>query len=181
MNTILIPIFAATNDVVTAVVESNPSSGASGGMPWWGWWGAAVVAVAAVAVAKIIKAAPSAEKLDEDELLNDVIAAVAKDEPNHDTLRTELDAAISGTAKLTSPALAAILRIEESYEKISSGKYRRRVSILRSKEGSSTGILSKVESDVSWEFLPDAVREEFVRTRQSKVARLIYEAGKDPS
>ena len=96
MNTILIPIFAATNDVVTAVVESIPSSGASGGMPWWGWWGAAVVAGAAVAVAKIIKAAPSAEKLDEDELLNDVIAAVAKDEPNHDTLRTELDAAISG-------------------------------------------------------------------------------------
>lgn len=181
MNMIVSLFVSATNDLARTVVESNPNSGSSGGIPWWGLGITAFIAVAAVAVARFIKAMPSAEKLDEDELLNDVIAAVAKNEPNHDTIRVELAAAISGTAKLTSPVLAAILRIEESYEKLPSGKYRRRVSILRSKEGSSAGILSKVESEVSWEYLPEAVREELIRTRQNKVARLIYESEKKAS
>ncbi len=177
MNTILIPLFAATNDVATTVAESISSPGSSGGIPWWGLGITAVAVVVAVAVVKHIKSVPSAEMLDNDELLNDILAAVAKNEPNRDALRNELAAGIAGTAKLTSPVLAAILRIEESFEKLPSGKYRRRVSILRRKDGSSAGVLTKVESEISWEYIPEAVREESIKTRQDKIARLIYEAG----
>ena len=176
MNTTLIPLFAATNDVATTVAGSTSSPGSLWGIPWWGLGITAVAVVAAVVVVRHIKAAPSAEKLDKDEILDDILAAVAKNEPNCDALRTELAAGIAGTAKLTSPVLAAILRIEESYEKLPSGKYRRRVSILRRKDGSSTGVLTKVESEISWEYVPEAVRGESIRTRQDKIARLIYEA-----
>lgn len=179
MTTLIIPLLAATNDVATAAADSASSAGSSGGFPWTGAGVVAVViAVAAVMARKYIKAQPSAEKHDKDELLNDVLAAVAKDEPNRDALRAELAAAIAGTAKPTSPALLSVLRIEESFEKLPSNKYRRRVSILRSKEGSPSGTLSKVESEVSWEYIPDAVRGEFIRTRQGKVARLVYVAEK---
>ena len=177
MNTILIPLFAATNDVATTVAEPTAFPRSFWGIPWWGLGITAVAVVAAAAVVKHIKASPSAEKLDKEELLNDILAAIAKNEPNCDALRTELAAGIDGTAKLTSPVLAAILRIEESFEKLPSGKYRRRVSILRRKNGSSAGVLTKVESEISWEYIPEAVREESIKTRQDKIARLIYEAG----
>ena len=177
MNTILIPLFAATNDVATTVAEPTAFPRSFWGIPWWGLGITAVAVVAAAAVVKHIKTAPSAEKLDKEELLNDILAARAKNEPNCDALRTELAAGIAGTAKLTSPVLAAILRIEESFEKLPSGKYRRRVSILRRKNGSSAGVLTKVESEISWEYIPEAVREESIKTRQDKIARLIYEAG----
>lgn len=178
MTSLLIPLLAATNDVATAAAGSASSSGPSAGTTWWWLGGAAVVAATAATVAKFVKSAPSAERLDKDELLDDILAVVAKDEPNRDALRTELAAVMTGTAKPASPALAALLRIEESYEKLPTGKYRRRVSILRSKGGSPSGMLSKVESEVSWEYVPEAVRGEFIRTRQGKVVRLIYEAEK---
>jgi len=180
MNAIFIPILAATNELAAAT-SAAADSGASGspGFPWTGAGIAAVaVAAAAVVLRKLVKSTPSAEKLDKDELVDDVLEAVAKNAPGREALRAELAAAIAGTAKPASPALAAILRIEESYEKLSSGKYRRRVSVLRSKEGSPAGTLSKIESEVGWEYVPDAVRGEFIRTRQDKVARLVYDAGK---
>lgn len=179
MYALLIPFLAATNDVASVTTSSTfPFIGFS-----WAGTGvvAAVIAVVAVAVRKSVKAQPSAEKLDKDELLNDVLAVIAKDEPNRDALRAELAAAIAGTAKPTFPALVSVLRVEESYEKLPSNKYRRRVSILRSKEESPSGTLSKVESEVSWEYIPDAVRGEFIRTRQDKIARLVYVAEKEES
>ena len=181
MISILIPLLAATNDVVaTAAADPASSPSSSGGIPWTGTGIAAVVVAAAVVLLrKYIKWAPSAEKLDGDELVNDVLAAVAKDMPNHEELRAELVTVLSGTAKPTSQALADILRIEESYEKLTSGKYRRRVSILKRKDGSATGTLSKVESEVSWEYIPDAIRARFIETRESKVVRRVYDAGKD--
>lgn len=177
MNAIFIPILAATNELAAATAAVGDSS--SPGFPWTGAGIAtAAIAAAAVVLRKIVKSSPSAEKLDKDELVDDVLEAVAKDAPGRDALRAELAAAIAGTAKPASPALAAILRIEESYEKLPSGKYRRRVSVLRRKEGSPSGILAKIESEVGWEYVPDAVRGEFIRTRQDKVARLVYDVGK---
>ena len=177
MNAIFIPILAATNELAAATAAVGDLS--SPGFPWTGAGIAtAAIAAAAVVLRKIVKSSPSAEKLDKDELVDDVLESVAKDEPGRDALRAELAAAIAGTAKPASPALAAILRIEESYEKLPSGKYRRRVSVLRRKEGSTSGILAKIESEVGWEYVPDAVRGEFIRTRQDKVARLVYDAGK---
>lgn len=177
MNAIFIPLLAATNELAAATAVAGDSG--SSGFPWPGAGiAAAAVAAAAVVLRKLGKTMTSAEKLDKDELVDDVLEAVAKDEPGRDALRAELAAAIAGTAKPVSSALAAILRIEESYEKLPSGKYRRRISVLRRKEGSTSGILAKIESEVGWEYVPDAVRGEFIRTRQDKVARLVYDAGK---
>ena len=108
---------------------------------------------------------------------DDVLAAVAPNAPNRGALRSELAAALAGSGKLSAPSLAPILRIEESFEKTKGSKYLRRVSILRRKDG-TTGTLSKVESEIGWEYVPDAVRGEFIRTRGEKIVRLVYDAGK---
>lgn len=107
----------------------------------------------------------------------DVLAAVAPDARNSEALLAELAAVLAGSGKLSDPSLASILRIEESFEKTAESKYLRRVSVLRRKDG-TTGTLAKVESEIGWEYVPDAVRGEFIRTRQDKVARLVYDAGK---
>ena len=110
-------------------------------------------------------------------IADDVLAAVAPDAPDRANLRAALLTAISGGEAPSDPRLSAILRIDESFEKRPGLKYLRRVSVLRHKDGSS-GSLAKVESEIGWEYIPDAVRGEFIRTRGDKVARRIYDAGK---
>ena len=201
MNVILIPLLAAANETIpvtatnelatatattatnelataTATIADSSSSGDSS-FPWT-IVGIVIVVVVVVAfvLRKLVKATPSAEKLDKKEIVDAVLEAVTKRMPERDALRAELTAAIAGTEKLTSSVLAAILRIEESYEKLPSGNYRRRILVLRSKEGSSSGVLSKIESEIGWEFIPDAVRGEFIRNRQDKIVRCVYDAGK---
>ena len=140
----------------------------------------ALVAVGLVVLAarKLRASSKAFEQGVKDALLDDVIDAVAKDALNQAELRAELAGAIAGTGTLSGP-LASILRIEESYSKNAKGKYLRRVSILKRKDG-ATGSLVKVESEVGSEYVPDAVRAKFIETRGDKVVRLVYDAqGKD--
>lgn len=146
----------------------------------------AVVAAAGLAwlVVKKLKASSVAfEKSVKDELVEDILDAVAKEATDRDALRAELAAAVNGSGTLQSVPLCSILRIEESYEKLSSGKYLRRVSILRKKEGViGAGSLAKIEMERGWEYLPSDIRTRFIETRDSKVVRLIYDVkGSNPA
>ena len=135
----------------------------------------AAVGIAAIVIRKLRTGAKTFDRAVRDALLEDVLDVVAKGAPNRAELRAELAAAIAGTGSLRAESLVPILRIEEAYEKRQSGKYLRRVSILRRKDG-TTGVLAKVESEVGWEYVPDAVRAKFIETREEKVVRLVYAA-----
>lgn len=138
------------------------------------------VGLAIVAVRKLKSSAKAFEKNMKEMLLEDILDAVAKDAPNRDALRTELAAAVDGNGSLRTNPLSSILRIEESYEKRDSGRYLRRVSVLRRKDG-TTGSLTKIESEIGWEYLPEDFRDQFIATRKDKVVRLVYEAERKSS
>ena len=104
-----------------------------------------------------------------------VLDAVAKDAPDRAALRQELADVVANGGTLCTGPLAAIQRIEDGYEKKSAGRYLRRISVLRHKEG-TTGSLVKIECELAWEYIPEAVREQFIKTRQEKVVRLVYDA-----
>lgn len=112
--------------------------------------------------------------LEAEDCARDIVAAIGGDASDQEALCRELCDAMRGECELETGLLASILRIEESYEKRPHGKYLRRISVLRRKDD-STGSLVKVESVIGWEYVPDAVREEFIRTRRDKVARRIYD------
>jgi len=177
---------AATNAVSSALVLSDTtgtSSPPGRGMSWTTPVAViAVVGLILLAAKKLKKSLADFEKSVKDELIEDVLNAVAKDAPNMATLRAELVAAVSGSGSLHTDPLRSILRIEESYEKLSSGKYLRRVSILRQKEGvTGTGSLTKIESELGWEYVPAYIRDQFIAMRESKVVRLVYDAKGDRS
>lgn len=138
------------------------------------------VGLAIVAVRKLKSSAKAFEKDVKELLLEDILDAIAKDAPNRAALRTELAAAIDGNGSLRTNPLSSILRIEESYEKKASGRYLRRVSILRRKDG-TTGSLVKIENEIGWEYLPEDFRDQFIATRKDKVVRLVYEAERKSS
>lgn len=169
-----------TNNLASTIAPSNPPdpppppSGVSWTMP------ATVIAVVGLGLlaAKKLKASSAAfEKSAKEELVDDVLDAVAKDAPDRAALREELAAAVAGSGILRTDSLRSILRIEESYEKLPSGKYLRRVSVLRKKEGTTgTGSLTKIENERGWEYVPADIRDRFVETRDNKVVRLVYDA-----
>lgn len=168
----------ATTNAVPSLTSSTPSN-----TSWAGPVTAAiifgigvilVVGIGIFVVRKIKDATAAFEKSVKDELIEDVLNAVAKDVSDVTELRAELAAAVEGRGALRTDPLASIRRIEESYEKMLSGKYLRRISILRRKTG-STNALVKVESEIGWEYVPDAVRAKFVETRENKVVRLVYD------
>ena len=131
---------------------------------------------------KLKKSLADFEKSVKDELIEDILNAVANDAPNMAALRAELVAAVSGAGQLQTDPLRSILRIEESYEKLPSGKYLRRVSILRQKEGvTGTGSLAKIESECGWEYIPTDIRDQLIATRETKVVRLVYDAKRERS
>ena len=138
---------------------------------------ARVIKIAQWVIKILKKKAADFEKSVEDELIEDILNAVAKDASNMATLRAELVAAVSGSGQLQTDPLRGILRIEESYEKLPSGKYLRRVSVLRPKEGvTGTGSLIIIESERGWEYVPAYIRDQFIATREKKVVRLVYDA-----
>ena len=137
------------------------------------------VGLAVFTIRKFKANAKAFERSTTDALLEDVLDAVAKNAPNRSALRAELAAAVEGAGTLRTEPLSSILRIEESYEKKPSGKYLRRVSVLRRKD-ESAGSLVKVESEVGWEYVPDSFREKFIETRDNKVVRRIYDAKGNP-
>ena len=49
--------------------------------------------------------------------------------------------------------------------------------MLRRKERAQAA-LTKIESELGWEYIPEAIRERFIQTREDKVVRLVYDAGK---
>lgn len=184
MNIVTIPMLAmfaaAAQASGTDPLAKAAETTASGGFPWKGAvLAAAVVGAVAASVRAVRKDSKEFAKSAKDELLDDVLNAVAKDAPDREALRSELSAAVDGAGTLRSAPLASILRIEESYEKNTSGKYLRRVSVLRRKADDSGGSLAKVESEVSWEYVPDAIRARFIESREDKVVRRVYDAGKD--
>lgn len=115
------------------------------------------------------------DSVGEDGFIDDILAAVAKDAPNLVLLRSELRDVLSGNGKLCTSPLDVILRIEETYEKLSSSKYLRRISVLCRKTAEECS-LYKIEREVSWEYIPDVVREQFIKTRENKVVRLVFKA-----
>jgi len=161
--------------LVPTATGGNSSGDNSGNFPVLSVTALAVVVIAVFVVRKLRAGAKSFERDANDALLDDVLAVVAKGVSNRAELRAELAAAIAGTGSLRAESLAPILRIEETYEKRQSGSYLRRVSILRRKDG-TTGVLAKVESEVGWEYVPDAMRAKFIETREDKVVRLVYAA-----
>lgn len=164
---------------VSVAARENPLTGSAVGS----WFFPAVtilgIGLAVFAVRKLKANATSFERSAKDALFEDVLDAVAKNAPNRSALREELAAAVEGTETLRTEPLSSILRIEESYEKKTSGKYLRRVSVLRRKD-ESAGSLVKVESEVGWEYVPDSFREKFIETRENKVVRRIYDAKGNP-
>lgn len=139
-----------------------------------------VVGIGIFVVRKIKGATAAFENSVKDELIEDVLNAVAKGVSDVTALRAELVAAVEGKGVLRTDPLASIRRIEESYEKMLSGRFLRRISILCRKTG-STNALIKVESEIGWEYVPDAVRAKFVETRENKVVRLVYDIERNPS
>lgn len=166
------PPVAETNAPPPLPPPSSPPTGMN-----WTWPIVALVAVAAVVwLGKKLKANTAAfEKSAEDELVDSILDVVAKEAPDRAALRQELVAVVANGGTLRTGPLATILRIEDGYEKKSPGRYLRRISVLRRKEG-TTGSLSKIECELGWEYIPEAVREQFIKTRQAKVVRLVYDA-----
>lgn len=142
--------------------------------------GLALVAIATVLVARhwLKKSAAAFEKNAHSQLLEDIVDALAPKEADRNSLREELSAMISYGTQPSTLVLASILRIEESFEKRHDNKYLQRVSILRRKDDTD-GSLVKIEREISWEYLPGAVRGEFIRTRGDKVARRIFAAERE--
>ncbi len=165
---------------IQPVAETNappdipPAASPSGGTGWT-WPIVALAAVTALAwLGKKLKANTAAfEKSVEDELVESVLDAVAKDASDRAALRQELADVVANGGTLRTGPLTAILRIEDGYEKKSTGRYLRRISVLRRKEG-TTSCLVKIESELGWEYIPEAVREQFIKMRQEKVVRLVY-------
>lgn len=169
-----------TNNIASSVAPSNPiepstsSTGSSWTMPAIA---IAVIGLGLLAVKKLNASSVAFEMSAKEELVDDVLDAVAKDFPDRATLREELAAAVAGSGSLRTDSLRSILRIEESYEKLPSGKYLRRVSVLRKKEGTTgTSSLTKIENERGWEYVPADIRDRFIETRENKVVRLIYDA-----
>lgn len=183
------PLPTATNEMMTGVaptntISVNPDDG-SGGAPEVSGGGGAftwlVVIGAAVAglawLGKKFKASTIAfEKSAEDGLIDGILGVVAKDAPNRDALRAELAEAVSGGGALRSGPLADVLRIEVSYEKRTTGRYGRCIAVMRRKTD-STAALTRIEDELGWEYIPAAIREQFIKTRENKVVRLVYDAG----
>lgn len=169
-----------TNSIVQVpIVGDKPTQSGHAGVLTWVAVSVAVVAAVAWAGKKLKANAAAFEKTAEDELLDDILEAIAKDAPDRAVLRAELAAAISGDGALRSGPLADILRIEESFEKQSTGRYLQRISILRRKTG-TTAALTKIEREIGWEYIPEAIREQFIKTRETKVVRLVYDSEKGP-
>ena len=197
---------AVTSVASASPNSANPPAPDGGGFPWTA--SALVLAAAAVVFAVFRKPAsthpspttnagssdpktpspapdakPTAERTakptvkPDEGIVDDILAAISPDASADDPIRAELAAMLSGATRPSDPRLADILRVEESFEKRPGRNYLRRVSILRRKEG-TTGSLAKVESELGWEYVPDAVRGEFIRTRQDRIVRLVYDAGK---
>jgi hypothetical protein len=145
----------------------------------WTWPAIGIVAVVFVlwCVKKLKKANATFEQSLENELVDSVLDVVAKDAPGHASLRRELANVVEGGGELKSGPLSNILRIEESYEKLPTGRYLHRISVLRMKTGTTAG-LTKIDSEVGWESIPDAIRACLIQTRENKVVRLVYDAGK---
>jgi hypothetical protein len=144
----------------------------------WTWPSVAIVAVATLVwIAKKLKASVATfEKSAEDELVDSVLDAVAKEAPDRVALRRELSVVVGNGGVLRSAPLADILRIEESYEKQFSGRYFRRISVLWRKDASNASLI-KIESELGWEYIPGGIREQFIKSRERKVVRLVYDAG----
>jgi len=154
--------------------ESSPDDSLFGHGTWLVM--ALLVVGGVVWIVRKLKASTAAfEKSVEDELVDSVLDVVAKDAPDRAAFRQELADVVANGGTLRSGPLAAILRIEDGYEKKSPGRYLRRISLLWRKEG-TTGSLTKIECELGWEYIPTAVREEFIKTRQEKVVRLVYDA-----
>lgn len=169
---------SSTNVTHTTAIIEEPFPGNPPEPSYWHKWKMPGVAIVVVAVLVLVrlwmkKEARNFAKESENKVLDDILAGIGQS--GKDSLREELSAMLAGTASPSNPLLASILRIEESFEKQSNGQYLRRISILRRKEGSS-GTLTKIESEVGWEYLPDAVRGEFIRSRRDRVVRKIYES-----
>ena len=169
---------SSTNVTHATAIIAEPSHGNPPEPSHWHKWkmpGVAIVVVAVLVAVRLWmkKEARNFAKESENKVLDDILAGIGQS--GKDSLREELSAMLAGTASPSNPLLASILRIEESFEKQSNGQYLRRISILRQKEGSS-GTLTKIESEVGWEYLPDAVRGEFIRSRRDRVVRKIYES-----
>ena len=177
MNGEIAPVYAVdaqnaeTNAVAGVLAEPSVDVAARTGCSGFQWAGAA--AIAAVVAAGILLGRASRKNTKafavetKAELVDDILDAIAKGGKDRPALRAELSAALDGTGKLRSEPLSSVLRIEESYEKKESGKYLRRISILQKKADRPAGTLSKVESEVSWEYVPDSIRAKFIETRQS--------------
>ncbi len=142
--------------------------------------GMAIIVAAAVLAVRhwFMKNVAKFEQDAKERLLDDILDALAPQDSGRESLKTKLSKMIFSGEKPLTPVLASIMRVEESFEKRSGDKYLRRVSILRRKEDAK-GSLAKIESEISWEYLPEAVRAEFIKTRSDKVARRIYDSGKD--
>ena len=169
----------ATNAIVS--VPTAPADGTPPPVPGTSRLASTTLTLAAVAAVLVIlsrlfrKNSRGLDASDRDELLSDILGVVAKDAPADSPLRDELAAVLAGTRAPSSPAVLAVLRIEEGYEKRPDGRYTRRISILRRKPDGGES-LAKVESTVAWEYVPDAFRGEMIRTRQDKAVRLVYDA-----
>ena len=169
---------ASSTNVVVQTTTPEPVKPVSPRQPVdWTWPSVAIVAVVALLwIAKKLKASTATfEKSVEDELVDSVLDVVAKDAPDRAALRQELADAVANGGALRSGPLAAILRIEDGYEKKSPGRYLRRISVLRRKDASNAS-LAKIECELGWEYIPEGVREQFIKTRQKKVVRLVYDA-----
>lgn len=162
---------AETNATPALPPAAAPSHGTN-----WAWPIVTLIAIAAVVwVGKKLKANTAAfEKSAEDDLVDSILDVVAKGTSDRAALRQELADAVANGGTLRSDPLAAIMRIEESYEKQPSGRYLRRISLLRHKVG-TTGALTKIENELAWEYIPEAIREQFIKTRQAKVVHLVYD------
>ena len=167
-----------TNVVLVVAQPASPAPAHSRFGSWtWPTIGIAAVLFVVWGVKKLKKANASFEQSLENELVDSVLDAVAKDAPGHASLRRELADVVEGGGALKSGPLSDILRIEESYEKLDSGRYLRRISVLRMKTGTTAG-LTKIDTEVGWESIPDGIRACFIQTRENKVVRLVYDAAK---
>lgn len=140
-----------------------------------GWPGIASVAViVAIALSRFIRRkSDEYEKQLRYEIAKAVIDVAVQSEAKRNQYLAEAEAALFHNGDFHSPEFASILRVESEYAKVKDGKYNFKIVVLLKKiAGSATA--STIESEMSYEDLPDAVRSEMIKTRRDKIVVLHY-------
>ena len=170
-----------TNDiaVTNAVIEVAPKEApqppvqSTPTQSTWYIWAAAVVII----VLLLIKWARSSGRKNtrnfRDQILNDVVEYLSKGGGDSDALFAELKSAVDLGGTLETLPLKNIQKLECAFKKLPNERCERTIMLLVKQVGGKASMV-KISREYSWEYMPDEVRSQMIRTEKDLVVVSLY-------